>query len=125
MRTRSGLVQGGGIQVSGAETDKTHEGTVAGHHEGGGQKPLEGQQSDNWNEYTAELQALCVSKAEEFHLLGYEAVTAPEIWQCAQNILKGRGQIHQVVEAILGLNIGKFMTRATINAYQGKFGDEA
>lgn len=86
---------------------------------------MEDLQSGNWNEYTEELQALCVSKAEEFHLLGYEGVTAPEIWQCVQNILKGKGQIHQVVEAILGLNIGKFMTRATINAYQGKFGDEA
>lgn len=78
----------------------------------------------NAEQYTEELKALCAAKAEEFHMLGYEQVTAEEVWGCVQNITKGKAQLHQLVEAILGLNIGRFMTHATINAYQGIFGDE-
>jgi hypothetical protein len=85
---------------------------------------LEDLHSDDVLEFTEDLKILCDTKAEEFHILGYDGATANEIWQCVQKSMKGKTQIHQVVEAILGLNIGKFMTHATINAYRGNFGDE-
>ncbi|WP_290587370.1 post-transcriptional regulator [Alicyclobacillus sp.] len=73
-----------------------------------------------WEDYRTELMTLCQVKAEEFHLLGYREVKAEEIWRCVQQITKGRGPLHEVVAAILGLNIGRFMTYLTMNAFQGK-----
>lgn len=77
-----------------------------------------------WQQYERELLELCGAKAEEFHLLGYEEVTASEVWQCVLSITKGRGRLHEMVGAVLGLNAGKFMSYTTINAYQGIFHEQ-
>jgi hypothetical protein len=76
-----------------------------------------------WDEYLQDLLPLCEVKAEEFHLLGYEEVTAKEILECVQSVLKGRGRLHEVVSTILSLNVGQFMNYMTINAYKGRLGD--
>ncbi len=76
-----------------------------------------------WDEYWQDLIRLCEAKVEEFHLLGYEEVTAEEILECVQSILKGRGRLHEVVSTILSLNVGQFMNYMTINAFKGGLGD--
>ncbi len=74
-----------------------------------------------WQQYEREIMELCAVKADEFHLLGYEEVTASEVWQCVLAMTKGRGRLHEMVGAVLGLNAGKFMSYTTINAYRGIF----
>ncbi|WP_303798584.1 post-transcriptional regulator [Alicyclobacillus macrosporangiidus] len=77
-----------------------------------------------WQDYEPELMELCRVKAEEFHLLGYEEVTPADVWACVMQMTRGRGALHDVVAAILGLNVGRFMTYLTMNAYQGKLGTD-
>ncbi|WDL99582.1 hypothetical protein JC200_17880 [Alicyclobacillus sp. ALC3] len=77
-----------------------------------------------WQQYEREMMELCAVKADEFHLLGYEEVTASEVWQCVLAMTKGRGRLHEMVEAVLGLNAGRFMSYTTINAYQGIFHEQ-
>ncbi|WP_314587170.1 post-transcriptional regulator [Paenibacillus terrigena] len=64
---------------------------------------------------------LCQSKAEEFHLIGYEHVTAEEIWECVSNkyVKKGMPQLHQVVNDILSLKATSFMNYMTMAAFKG------
>jgi hypothetical protein len=72
-----------------------------------------------WEGYTAEIQKLCQVKAEEFHLLGYEEVGQKDIWECAMSSFKGQRRLHDVVAAVLGLQVGKFMNWMTMRAYRG------
>lgn len=74
-----------------------------------------------WEEYETDLMELCQAKAEEFHLLGYEEVTAQEIWTCVQSLTKGSVPLHEMVAAVLGLQVGKFMNYTTMNAFKGIF----
>ncbi|MCL6444536.1 MAG: post-transcriptional regulator [Alicyclobacillus sp.] len=73
----------------------------------------------DWHKYEPELMSLCQSKAEEFRLLGYEEVTAEDIWACVQHQVNGPMALHALVSAILGLQAGKFMSYLTMNAYRG------
>lgn len=74
-----------------------------------------------WQDYERDLLELCKQKAEEFHMLGYEEVTASEVWQCVLKLTKGQGALHEMVGAVIGLQVGKFMNYTTINAYRGIF----
>ncbi|MFF2480520.1 post-transcriptional regulator [Paenibacillus sp. NPDC058071] len=67
------------------------------------------------------IEQLCQSKAEEFHLIGYEHVTGQEIWECVNDGYRKTGQpgLHQIVNDILSLKITKFMNFMTLNAYRG------
>jgi len=68
-----------------------------------------------------ELESVCQSKVEEFHLLGYEQVTKEEIWDCVTS--KYRKEIpplHQVVNDILSLSVTKFMNWMTMKIYTGE-----
>ncbi len=67
------------------------------------------------------FEELCQSKAEEFHLLGYDQVTAGDIWACVSDSYtkKGMPQLHQIVSDILSLRTTKFMNYLTMNAYKG------
>lgn len=70
-----------------------------------------------------QIEELCVSKAEEFALIGYENVTGEEIWKCVSEINKYVDEnlppIHQIVNDILTLKPTKFMNWLTLNAYKG------
>jgi len=80
------------------------------------------QTSEDWKPYEAEMMQLCIAKTEEFHLLGYAEVEPSEVWTCVQSITKGGNvPLHQLVETIICLKIGKFMNVATMNAYKGLF----
>ncbi|MCL6443449.1 MAG: post-transcriptional regulator, partial [Alicyclobacillus sp.] len=60
----------------------------------------------DWRGYRREIMELCEVKAEEFRLLGYETVTAEDVWRCVRSILKGDVPLHRMVEAVLGLQVG-------------------
>ncbi|MFC4776496.1 post-transcriptional regulator [Paenibacillus sp. GCM10023252] len=64
---------------------------------------------------------LCNSKAEEFHLIGYEHVTGLDVWECVSDKYKKAGApgLHQVVNDILSLKATAFMNFMTLSAYRG------
>ncbi|WP_268964132.1 MULTISPECIES: post-transcriptional regulator [Paenibacillus] len=68
-----------------------------------------------------EIEAMCLSKAEEFRLLGYEYVTAEDIWDCvSRNYAKeGTPPLHRVVNDIYSLKVTTYMNYLTISAYKG------
>jgi hypothetical protein len=70
------------------------------------------------NEIIAQL---CQSKAEEFHLIGYEHVTPEEIWNCVNDkyMKKGMPQLHEMVNDILSLKATNFMNYMTLSAFKG------
>lgn len=67
------------------------------------------------------FKSLCRSKAEEFHLIGYEHVTAEEIWQCVSSGYKQGDEqpLYKVVNDILSLKVMAFMNFMTISAFKG------
>jgi len=66
------------------------------------------------------IRDICVSKAEEFRMLGYEQVTGEEIWDCVSDKYKnGTPPLYQVVNDILSLKVTQFMNWMTMNAYKG------
>lgn len=70
---------------------------------------------------SSDFLALCESKAEEFKLIGYEQVTAKDIWDCVSDGYARSGQppLHRVVNDILSLKTPKFMNFLTLSAYKG------
>lgn len=67
------------------------------------------------------LKEVIVSKMEEFHMLGYDAVNEEEIWECTTAKYKGEWpKPHQVVNDIYSLKPMAFMNWLTMNAYKGK-----
>lgn len=79
----------------------------------------------DWRQYENELKDLCAVKAEEFQMLGYQEVTADEVWQCARQSFRKEAALHELVSAIVGLKVGQFMNYVTMNAYKGVFGSGA
>ena len=67
------------------------------------------------------IEELCISKAEEFHLIGYEHVSGQEVWECVSEKYKKTGlpELHELVNDILSLKVMKFMNFMTISAYKG------
>ncbi len=69
-----------------------------------------------------EMLQVCRSKSEEFHLLGYEHVTAEEIWECVASAYKKEiPPIHRIANDILSLKVTKFMNWLTMKVYRGEF----
>lgn len=67
------------------------------------------------------IEQLCNSKAEEFHMVGYEQVTGEDIWNCVSNkyIKTGTPALHQLVNDILSLKVTNFMNYMTLTAFKG------
>lgn len=73
-------------------------------------------------ELKGQMLQICKSKAEEFHMLGYENVTAEEIWECVASAYKKEvPMLHRVVNDILSLRVTKFMNWMTMKVYRGEF----
>ncbi|MBH5317125.1 hypothetical protein I6N90_04790 [Paenibacillus sp. GSMTC-2017] len=72
-------------------------------------------------ELAATIKELCLSKAEEFRLIGYEHVTGNEVWECvnAKYVKTGQPELHQLVNDILSLKVTQFMNFMTMSAYKG------
>lgn len=72
------------------------------------------------------IEELCMSKAEEFALLGYDGITGKEIWEfLSENYAKtGIPPLYRLVDDILSLKVTTFMNWVTLNAYKGFSLDE-
>lgn len=73
------------------------------------------------DEMNAMIEQLCVSKAEEFRLIGYEHVNGQDVWECVSDKYhkKGTPPLYQVVNDILSLKVTQFMNYITLNMYRG------
>lgn len=69
-------------------------------------------------EWYRKVSALCQSKAEEFALLGYENVTAEDVWECVTNGYKEFPPLHALVNDILSLKPNKYMNFLMIQMYR-------
>lgn len=69
----------------------------------------------------AVVEELCISKAEEFSMLGYENVTGKDIWDCiSDRYKKGMPLLHEVVNDILSLKTTQYMNWMTMTVvYKG------
>lgn len=67
------------------------------------------------------IESLCLSKAEEFKLIGYEHVSGKEIWDCVSDRYRKQGfpSLHQIVNDILSLKSTQLMNWMTMSAYKG------
>lgn len=72
-------------------------------------------------DWSKDIKELCISKAEEFRLIGYEHVTGEDIWQCVSEKYAKKGQpaLHEMVNDILSLKATKFMNYLTMSAFKG------
>lgn len=67
------------------------------------------------------IESLCLSKVEEFILLGYDHVSGKDIWDCVSDKYRKTGvpSLHQIVNDILSLKSTQFMNWMTISMYKG------
>lgn len=65
-----------------------------------------------------QVTTLCQSKAEEFAMLGYENVTAEDVWECVTNGYKEMPPMHRLVNDILSLKPNKYMNYLMIQMYK-------
>jgi len=72
----------------------------------------------NADQVFAEMKALCESKADEFRLLGYENVTAKDVWDCVTAKYKEFPPLHKLVNDILSLKGNTYMNWLMINMYK-------
>jgi hypothetical protein len=80
-----------------------------------------GEQALSEEQLNKVVEELCVSKAEEFSMLGYQNVTGKEIWDCVSDrYKKGMPLLHQVVNDILSLKTTQYMNWMTMTVvYKG------
>lgn len=66
------------------------------------------------------IKGLCQSKADEFKLVGYEHVSAEEVWACVSTPYAKNGMpaTHQLVSDILSLKPTKFMNYMMMSVYR-------
>ncbi|MEI7025278.1 post-transcriptional regulator [Paenibacillus sp. y28] len=71
-------------------------------------------------EMSEAVERLCVSKAEEFRLIGYEHVTGQEVWECVSDKYRKHGTppTHRIVNDILSLKATQFMNWMTMSIYR-------
>jgi hypothetical protein len=83
----------------------------------------EGEQEQVLSEFELNevIESLCLSKAEEFKLIGYEHVSGKEVWDCVSDRYRKLGipALHQIVNDILSLKSTQFMNWMTMSAYKG------
>lgn len=69
------------------------------------------------DDLTAAIEQVCHSKAEEFHLMGYEQVTGVDIWLCVSQKYKQIPPLHRVINDVLTLKTNVFMNWLLIRTY--------
>ena len=75
----------------------------------------------NEEELASAIEQVCRSKAEEMRLIGYEHVTAEDVWECVSSKYKKEGmpRLHKVINDVLSLKATSLMNYMTISAYKG------
>ncbi|MGE5702711.1 MAG: post-transcriptional regulator [Clostridia bacterium] len=68
-----------------------------------------------WYETVSEI---CLSKAEEFSLMGYDSIGPEDVWKCVAGQYKQVPPLHQLVNDILSLKITKYMNWVMISMYK-------
>ncbi len=67
------------------------------------------------------VEEVLVSKMEEFHMLGYDAVTVDDIWTCVNEKYKNDWpKLHTIVNDIYSLRPTELMNWMTMGVYTGK-----
>ncbi|WP_211093514.1 post-transcriptional regulator [Cohnella fermenti] len=68
------------------------------------------------------IEQLCVNKAEEFRMIGYEQVTGPDIWECVSDryYKSGTPALHVMVNDIMSLKVNQYMNYITLSLYRGE-----
>ncbi len=66
------------------------------------------------------IQSLCISKADEFAVLGYSGVTGNDVWEClhCRYVKLGLPSLHFLVEDIISLRANDYMTWRTLSIYK-------
>jgi hypothetical protein len=66
------------------------------------------------------IERLCISKAEEFAMLGYDNITGKDVWECVSDKYQKKGvpRLHQIVNDILSLKVTQFMNWMTMGIYK-------
>jgi hypothetical protein len=76
-----------------------------------------------WDETKEYVQPAILSKVEEFKLLGYNTVSEEEVWNCLRRKIWKRNEepapLRELVNDILSLSIGVYMSYITVEAYKG------
>ena len=72
-------------------------------------------EKDGWFRQVSEI---CQSIAEEFSFLGYENVTAKDIWECVSHPYKEIPPMHRLVNDVLSLKPNKYMNYLMIQMYK-------
>ncbi len=80
------------------------------------QEVEEVQEEMSTEELNATIEQLCISKANEFRMLGYDQVTGLDIWHCVSSKYKEIPPMHKLVNDILSLRSTKFMNWLIIKA---------
>nr|WP_246569852.1 post-transcriptional regulator [Lentibacillus saliphilus] len=74
------------------------------------------------NEWRAELGSVLESKVYEFKSMGYEEVTADDIWQCLNRKVwtehPCQKRLHEVVQDIFHLASSTYMSYLTVSAFE-------
>lgn len=81
-----------------------------------------GTSEEEFSHYSQDIEGLCISKAREFRLLGYEQVSGKDIWECVSESYykKGFPPLHRIVNDIMSMRVTKLMNWMTLNVYKGK-----
>lgn len=83
------------------------------------EQKAEAEQFLSERELNEEIAGLCTSKAQEFHMLGYEQVTGADVWSCVSSkYKKGLPPLHRLINDILTLKTTTFMNWLMINSYK-------
>ncbi|ASS74632.1 hypothetical protein CIG75_06380 [Tumebacillus algifaecis] len=66
------------------------------------------------------VRKLCISKAEELHLHGYDQVSGEDVWECVSSKYKsGLPPLHQLVNDVLTLKGHTFMNWLLLRTLKG------
>lgn len=66
----------------------------------------------------AMIEEICNSKADEFHMLGYESVTGRDVWDCVSSKYKELPPLHRLVNDIMSLRATGFMNWMTLSVWK-------
>jgi len=66
----------------------------------------------------AMIENICNSKADEFHMLGYDSVTGKDVWDCVSSKYKELPPLHRLVNDIMSLRATGLMNWMTLSVWK-------